>query len=166
MEELHIFLGQYKETCHSILQSTVYCLMPNHFHFMVHTAEDFDMAKFQNNFRIMISSYTRAINKQENRTGSLFQQNSKAKSLTSEDGSTKRAIICFNYIHQNPLKAQLVKKMEDWEYSSFKEYIGRSEESLCDRAFCLELLSLPSNQKELYDYSYELIQENEISEIF
>ena len=31
---------------------------------------------------------------------------------------------CFNYIHQNPVKAGLVKNAEDWEFSSFRDYLG------------------------------------------
>ena len=90
-----------------------YCLMPNHFHFLIYTPMNFENSKFSNEFRILLSSYTRAINKQENRTGSLFQQNSKAKCLTYDSKrSPDYGLICFNYIYQNPLLAGLVEKME------------------------------------------------------
>lgn len=56
-----------------------YCLMPNHFHFLVLTKSDFLHKEFSNSLKIMLRSYTRAINKQEDRTGSLFQQNTKIK---------------------------------------------------------------------------------------
>lgn len=40
-----------------------YCLVPNHFHFLVFTHGDFNQLEFSHDLRIMLSSYTRAINK-------------------------------------------------------------------------------------------------------
>jgi len=106
----------------------------------------------------MLSSYTRAINKQEHRTGSLFQQNSKAKLLPAKDNNYH--FICFQYIHQNPLKAGLCRRMEDWEFSSFSEYLGRRSETLCNQALAKQLLDLPHSKKDFYDQSYQVIQED------
>lgn len=97
-----------------------YSLMPNHFHFLISTDEKFDSKIFSNSFRLMLSSYTRAINKQEERSGSLFQQNTKFKKL---DGNSQ-AFICFNYIHQNPLKAGFVETLKGWKFSSYQDFIG------------------------------------------
>lgn len=91
----------------------------------------------------ILSSYARAIQKQENRTGSLFQHRTKAICLTRMDGISSAwfqsgfgAIInvsypekeypqvCFNYIHGNPVKDGLVKLPEDWEFSSARDYAG------------------------------------------
>ena len=33
-------------------------------------------------------------------------------------------MTAFSYIHQNPVKANLVDKLEDWNYSSHNEYCG------------------------------------------
>jgi len=110
--------------------------MPNHFHFFINTDENLIDNALNKKIGTMLSSYTRAINIQEGRTGSLFREHSKAKPLdigsptgsgtpisgTPMSGTTtdEYPFICFNYIHQNPMKAGLVKKMEDWEFSSFK----------------------------------------------
>jgi putative transposase len=96
-----------------------------------------------NSIAILLRSYTRAINKQKNRTGSLFRQKTKAECLNEQNGitpsfyntsaGTKIPIddpekqypqTCFNYIHQNPVEANLVKHETDWEYSSAKDYAG------------------------------------------
>ena len=81
--------------------------------------------------RNAIKPYTKAINKQNKTTGSLFQQNTKAKCLSK--GGNNYDYICIHYIHQNPLKAKLVKKMEDWDYSSFKDYCGLRKGTLCNK---------------------------------
>ena len=62
--------------------------------------------------------------------------------------------ICFHYIHQNPLKAGLVKRMEDWEMGSFQDYAGLRNGTLCNRKIAQELLCIPSNPEEFIELSY------------
>lgn len=62
-----------------------YCLMPNHFHFLMYADErtvavdDKGRNVFSEAIRKLLSQYTKAVNIQENRTSSLFQQNTNAK---------------------------------------------------------------------------------------
>ena len=126
-----------------------FCLMPNHFHFLIYTKSDFEPKKFSSGLRTLLSSYTRAINKQESTTGSLFQQNTKFKQIDSDEYSQ----ICLHYIHQNPLKSRLVKKMEDWPHHSFNEY-WKNEEGLCNTALAKELIRLAPD---FYEKSYQVI---------
>jgi len=116
--------------------------MPNHFHLLVLPKENIDNVKFTKNLATCLRSYTRAINKQEGKTGSLFRAHTKFKSDIKEEfvtvnhpnfGNENRyARTCFEYIHQNPVKANMVSKAEDWEFSSAKEYLGLRNESLCE----------------------------------
>ncbi len=96
-----------------------YCLMPNHFHLLISTNENPN--KLSKGLQIALFSYTRAINCQENRTGSLFQQNTKRKLIHVKDNGRYLTSV-FNYIHENPVNAGLCKQMEDWKHSSFNEY--------------------------------------------
>ncbi|WP_167610938.1 hypothetical protein [Maribellus sediminis] len=98
---------------------------------------------------IMLRSYTRAINNQESRTGSLFQMSTKAKCLTDnsqispawfsssfgtlinvEDPLRSYPKVCFDFIHSNPVYGRLVKQPEDWEFSSYRDVIGLRKGSL------------------------------------
>lgn len=107
---------------------------------------------FQKSIGIMLASYTRAINKQNRIKGSLFRQKTKAECLNHINGitpsfyntnsGTKIHIdnpeeqypqICFNYIHENPVRAKLVKNMTDWEYSSAKDYAGLRNGTLINK---------------------------------
>ncbi|KOH47165.1 transposase [Sunxiuqinia dokdonensis] len=143
-----------------------WCLMPNHFHLMVHVnhlqielSEQVTLShlltktrSFNDSISILLRSYTRAIQKQENRTGSLFQNRTKALCLTQTDGispawfqSKYGAMIhvdypekaypqvCFDYIHANPVKDGLVKKITDWEFSSALDYSGERNGKLINR---------------------------------
>ena len=117
----------------------------------------------------MLSSYTQAINNQEKRSGSLFQQNSKSKCLsfeTTRKDSINYALICFNYIHQNPYESALVKRIEEWEFSSFRDYIGLRNGNLCNNALARELLNLHMNTEDLYKLSYSNLTNRKIDRIF
>jgi len=139
-----------------------YCLMPNHFHFLIRSDERTIATKsvagkdknvLSEGIRHLLSSYTQAINKQNSSTGSLFQQNTKAKPIIK--GSKNYDQICLHYIHQNPLKTKLVRKMEEWEYSSFQDYCGKRNGTLCNKELAVNILDL--NLKTFYEDSYRQI---------
>jgi len=104
---------------------------------------------FNDSIGIMLRSYTRAINKQKGFTGALFRKQTKNECINCPKGLTPSFInnqgivqiknnnpefqypqICFNYIHQNPVKAGLVKLATAWEFSSAKDYLNQSENPL------------------------------------
>ena len=143
-----------------------YCLMPNHFHWLVYTKEkgvDFfenpnsdapsQLKKMQNlsiGIRYCLSSYTKAINKQKGWSGSLFRQKTKVvkqKYLKLTDSNNSNfhkgkedfAINCFNYIHENPVKAKLVEEKTNWIYSSYKDYVGLRNGTLCNKVLAEKL---------------------------
>jgi REP element-mobilizing transposase RayT len=120
-----------------------YCLMPNHFHFLIYTTErtlldskrnvgNLQMNVFSEGWQLLLSSYTKAINKQEGRTGSLFQQNTNSRQVSDDWMSLDYRLCCFSYIHLNPTAARLVNVPEDWEYSSYRDYIGLRNGTLCN----------------------------------
>jgi len=106
-----------------------------------------------NSVGLILRSYTRAINKQENRTGSLFKTHTHAEPVdatteispsfvntindaerANSTADTDYPQICFNYIHDNPVKANLVQQPLDWEYSSFRDYNGLRNGKLINKA--------------------------------
>ncbi len=145
-----------------------YCLMPNHFHFMISTFNKFNEEKFSLGYRVLLSSYTKAINLQEKRVGSLFQQNSKAKCLTALTNykSNNYGLVCFNYIHQNPVNAGLVKCMEEWEFSSFKDYAGMRNGTLCNKDTAYDLIGIPKSKEDFFKLSKELLESRVLQNIF
>jgi putative transposase len=119
-----------------------YCLMPNHFHFLVCIKEVED-GSLSDGLAVLLRSYTRAVNIQENRDGSLFRQKTKHKPLDSED----YARACFHYIHQNPVKDNLAARYEDWEYSSYREYAGLRQGTLPCKALAYQLIDIPQESE-------------------
>ena len=134
-----------------------YCLMPNHFHILIYANDKTENLVNTNSLitknvlsegiRLMLSSYTKAINKQEGKTGNLFQQKTKAKEVFHEGFSngnlnklkTEYEKVCFDYIHLNPVKAGLVLNSDEWEYSSYHEYFKICNNPLCDKEQALKL---------------------------
>jgi REP element-mobilizing transposase RayT len=126
-----------------------YCLMPNHFHFLIYTDERAGIVVQQggllidpitNAFRKLLSGYARIFNKRYNRTGSLFRQKTKVKCLSEIDIALAPAYTlqdyysnCFHYIHQNPYNAGLVNKLKDWEFSSYNDYAQLRDGTLCNK---------------------------------
>ena len=111
-----------------------------------------ELMSFNKSIGIMLASYTRAINKQQDWSGSLFRSETKAVCLTDVNGISLNWIskmgitefiienhdieypnVCFNYILFNPVKDRLVKRSEDWEFSSCSDFIGIRNGSLINR---------------------------------
>lgn len=99
-----------------------------------------------------LSSYTQAINLQNKTIGTLFQKKTKAKCLTDEkemtEGETTSTYLinCFHYIHNNPLKARLVKELKKWPYSSYPDYYDNRNGTLCNRSIILESTGFTSKE--------------------
>ena len=112
------FLKKFRHYLEAMVDTIAYCLMPTHFHFLIYaTTENIEQLKL--NIGIWLSSYSKAINKRYQRHGSLFQRHTKAKMITDES----YLLTLITYIHQNPVRAGLVEKLEDWPYSSYRDYI-------------------------------------------
>ena len=149
-----------------------WCLMPNHFHFMVLVRKvelatkstgvvlnnaDAKKRTFNQSIGIMLRSYSQAVNKQQNFSGKLIREKTKAecvncfKGLTPsfiiKDGITQNNFVIpenqypqvlFNYIHQNPVKAGLVKNETEWEFSSAADYSGYRNGTLVNKKVAAE----------------------------
>ncbi len=144
------FLKKYKLRFLNKFDTIAYCLMPNHFHFLIQVKAD-EIENLSLEFGIFLRSYTQAINKRFKRTGSLFQQHSKAKLVDDE----KYFLTLVIYIHQNPIRAKLVDKSEDWEFSSYKDFAGFRKGTLPKKEL---ILSDFDSTKEFHNFSKDLIE--------
>lgn len=104
------------EVCVHPVTVVAYCLMPNHYHLLVQPNDD-ELSGYL--MRLSVS-YTKAINKRYERTGSLFQGQFRAVLVDTDE----QLLHLSRYIHLNPVLAGLAKRPEDWEFSSYREFIG------------------------------------------
>ncbi len=100
---------RYKITLHH------YCLMSNHLHFLVFAQIPMDLSKAMHGLQRMYFHYFR---KKYNWAGHLFQGRYKSLAINDE----KYLLECARYIERNPLRAKMVKNLDDWPYSSYRAY--------------------------------------------
>jgi len=111
-----------------------FCLMSNHFHFILKQLEENGISTFMANFT---NSYSRYFNVKNKRNGPLFQGRFKAIRIESNE----QLIHLSRYIHLNPYSSFVVKSIPQllsYSYSSFPEYLKESSFSLCDKKIILE----------------------------
>lgn len=87
--------------------------MPNHFHLVLHPRQDTDMGEFM---RWVTTAHVRQRRAQTESVGygHLYQGTYKSFPIASD----KYLHDLIRYVEQNPLKARLVKKAQDWKWSS------------------------------------------------
>lgn len=62
------------------------------------------------------------------------------------------------------MDARLVNKLEDWEYSSFKDYAGLRNSGFCDHNLAFELINL--NKENFIEQTYAVIEEKYLKGIW
>lgn len=95
-----------------------YCLMPNHFHLLLLQKVENSISNFM---KLTTNSYVKAINKRLGRSGHLFEGDYKIKKVDSNE----YLLHLSRYVHVNPVRGKLVEKPEDWQFSSYNDFIGR-----------------------------------------
>ena len=135
-----------------------YCLMPNHFHFLLR--QDNDKPIYQI-FSDINNSYVQHYNNKYSRKGHLYEGPLQHKRVKKEN----YIISLCQYIHYNPKKARLVDNLSDWKYSNYLEWIGKRNGIL----FNEELLKIYFGSPELYrkqiKYYEKYIKEKEFAEL-
>jgi len=144
-----LFLHKYVKLLHEYVHTYAYCLMPTHFHFLIQVCS-VDSINIQRKIAILLSSYTKTLNLSFHRHGSLFQPRSKAIEINDEN----YLLTLISYIHQNPIRAKLVKNICDWEYSSYHELAGLRKEFLVSSSLINHHFR---SKREFVKYSEEML---------
>jgi len=128
-ENYLFFLRRIRKHLLPVLDVVAYCLMPTHYHLLVKINQTSEVLKTSEVSRAMMRfsvSYTKAMNKRYDRVGTLFQGAFQALHVDQND----YLVHLSRYIHLNPVMAGLVKRAEDWEPSSYREYVGLRDGTL------------------------------------
>ena len=98
----------------SNVKTIAYCIMHNHAHMILNSEENSELSKFMQRLNTKYAMY---YNKKYDRVGYVFRNRFKSQGIYSE----KQFYNCINYIYNNPVKAGICQKIEDYKYSNFKE---------------------------------------------
>ena len=104
-----------------------YCIMTNHVHILLETQFDI-LPRFM---RYINSTYAEQFNVKYDRCGHVFQERYYSDCVETEEYYW----CCIRYIHNNPVKVNLVKKPYDYEFGSAKEYLQCTTSILHEKAY-------------------------------
>ena len=166
-----IFLNKFRKYIFPLSDIYAYCLLPNHFHFLIRIKSENELLSFfkskkkvvnglknseneptvnlekllSGQFSNFFNGYAKAFNKKHNRLGSLFMHTYKRKKIDNTNYLNKLVL----YIHFNPLEARLCKSLRDWPYSSYNSIIS-SKETFINRLEVLEWFEDIENFKHVH----------------
>ena len=106
-----------------------YCIMGNHLHLLIKS----DIKELSNLVHDYSLSYASYYNWKYESTGHVFQGRFRSECIESEEYFWS----CMRYIHRNPVKAGMVDAIEQYPYSSAREYISGQQQILHKKAFLL-----------------------------
>ena len=113
-QKKYLNLAKENEKSYNV-EIVAYCVMSNHVHMLIYTEEINELSEFM---RKINTSYARYFNWSEERVGYVFRDRFKSEPILDE----KYLWQCIKYIHKNPVRAKMVSKCEDYEFSSYNDY--------------------------------------------
>lgn len=131
------FMNRTKKEQHKILKSIKldekivsiisFCLMPTHIHLILKQNTDSGISIFMSK---ILNSYARYFNSAHKRNGPLWAGRFKNVLIRTDE----QLLHLTRYIHLNPTSAGLMEKPEQWDYSSYKEYLGQATKTnICEK---------------------------------
>ena len=102
-----------------VIDIIAYTIMSNHVHLLIHADNINELSGFMKKVN---EDFARYYNYKENRVGYVFRDRFLSEPITNR----KYLLYCISYIHNNPVKANLVKECKDYKYSSYNDYINKT----------------------------------------
>lgn len=124
-----------------------YSLMNNHFHLLVKIEETSTITSQA--FSNLFNAYSKAYNKQQQRTGTLFER--PFKRIKIQDEKYLKNLIL--YIHKNPEHHNIVKNFINYEFTSFDAYLtinNSTKDILQEKQYILSLFGGIENFKDTH----------------
>lgn len=140
-------LGRLVKDNKKLIQILAFCLMDNHYHFLLKQVVDKGIAKFVSNLQ---NAYAKYFNVKSERIGPLFQPMFKSVRITTDE----QLLHVSRYIHLNPSTGYLVeiKDLEKYPWSSLSSYLeGKAKYSFIDSDLILGLISKRKYKEFVYD---------------
>jgi REP element-mobilizing transposase RayT len=159
-ENYNFFLRRYEKYLSDFFETYAYCLMPNHFHFLIKVkdytpelnkqgieSEEIYTKKVTNALKNFLVSYSNSYRKVYGTRGNLFRQKTRRKIVDSDE----YFVNLINYIHLNPVYHKFVINTNDWKHCSYKSYFSE-EESFLNKEYVLDYFGDIENFKFCHDF--------------
>ena len=125
----------------------VYCFMTNHVHILLKESKRGDISLIM---KRLLTKYARYYNRKYKRSGALIANRYKSQPVDVDE----YFLAVVRYIHQNPVKAKMVNKIEEYSWSSYCEYLF-DKSGLADKEFVTKMLT-----KEEFEEFHQFEEEN------
>ncbi|MBN1039813.1 transposase [Clostridium botulinum] len=153
-QDFRVYLNKLEDSLHYYdylnYQLISYCLMSNHVHLMIKTGKE-PLTRIMGRLN---STYTKYFNKKYNYIGHLFQSRYFSE-LIKDD---KQILETSRYIHLNPVRANIVKKPEQYKWSSYYMFIEKTSKGIINSGIILDYFS-----KKNKDILYKEFVENALN---
>lgn len=104
----------YKLSAQHEIKIIAYCIMNNHVHMLIETDDIKELSKYMQRLN---TTYAKYYNKKYNRVGYVFRDRYKSEGIYSEE----QLYNCIKYIYDNPVKAGICNRPEEYPYSNYKK---------------------------------------------
>lgn len=147
IEDKKEFIGNMEKKHPLLVEIYTYCLMPNHFHFLLKQI-------INNGISIMLSNlqngYAKYFNLRHKRQGALFQSMFKAVLIETD----AQFLHVSRYVHLNPCTSFLVevKDLPNYPWSSFPEYMGEKSSSFLSTN---QILNMVGSRRKYKDFVFD-----------
>lgn len=145
VEDYNFFINRYKKYFSNFFDTYAYCLLPNHYHFLIKVKKEKDFRPklqfvkitntinlylkgeismnelVEDQFRRFHSSYALTLNNKHNTRGQVFMN--RHKRILEESEAKVEYILC--YIHHNPIHHNFCTNYTEWRFNSYLDYINR-----------------------------------------
>src|SRR5665648_375317 len=124
LKRLKEMLIKYSMICYA------YCLMDNHYNLFIKT----NQSNLSQGIHYLNSSYANWFRNKHQIIGPLFQGRFKSILVDADN----YALVLSAYIHLNPLRAGIIKQLEDYPWSSYLDYLNLRKSDITDPSFILK----------------------------
>lgn len=154
------FLQLWKKYIHPVAETYAYCLLKNHFHFLLRIRPDAPttsdskskMPPIEQQFANCFNAYAKAINKRYHRSGKVFEERFRRKLIDNERYLSQ---LVF-YIHANPQKHGFCEDFRSYPHSSYAAFTS-SASTLLNRETVLEWFGGKDTFQQFHaDYQHDL----------
>jgi len=154
-ENKRYFLKLYSKHLENKAETFAYCLMDNLFHFIIRITNEKEITQALSN---LFNAYAKAFNKQNNRTGSLFEKHFKRIQIENET----YLLNLIQYVHLNP-KHHLDLDYKNFQFSSYQSIISDKPTRLL-RDEVIQLFDSLENYIYCHEYKSEILTEKHMLE--
>ncbi|WP_454675455.1 transposase [Achromobacter pestifer] len=160
-DDRQAYLNDLYEKKHELgVEVHAYCLMSNHVHLLLTPGDD--VAAVGRLMKEIARRATRRWNERSGGSGSLWESRFKSSVVQSD----AYLLACCRYIERNPVRASMVEKPEDYQWSSYRARMGLSIDSILDlHAVYLALGSSAARRVAYLQYMASAIPEADLDVI-